>query len=243
MAQLLVSVRTLEEAQAVLAGEAALIDIKEPHHGALGRADQTVMESILRGVAGRRPVSAALGELLQAPTPFRNAGLNYAKWGLAGCGGVANWRSRILTARQSLSESAPGCELVAVAYADWQRAEAPQPAQIATFAIQYCCTALLVDTWHKDGSTLLDWLPYDQIEELCRRCRAGRVRVALAGSLGLAEMHRLRSLEPEWFAVRSAVCRDGDRRQPIDSLAVRDFVTFLAQQSRRPGPKVDNLHA
>lgn len=73
--RLLVSVRSAAEAEAALAGGADLIDIKEPTRGSLGRADDRVIADILRQVAGRRPVSAALGELWDArhspspPTP------------------------------------------------------------------------------------------------------------------------------------------------------------------------------
>ena len=64
MTQLLVSVRSAEEAEAALHGGAALIDVKEPRRGALGRASDGILADVVRTVAGRRPVSAALGELL-----------------------------------------------------------------------------------------------------------------------------------------------------------------------------------
>ena len=46
--KLLVSVRTIEEARAALAGGADIIDIKEPTRGSLGRADEAVLTSIAR---------------------------------------------------------------------------------------------------------------------------------------------------------------------------------------------------
>src|SRR5690242_18461623 len=61
--KLLVSVRSAAEAQAALTGGASLIDVKEPARGSLGRADAATLTDVLRMVAGRRPVSAALGEL------------------------------------------------------------------------------------------------------------------------------------------------------------------------------------
>ena len=64
MAGLLVSVRSVAEAEIALAGGAAIIDVKEPSRGALGRADDTIIADIVRSVAGRAPVSAALGELI-----------------------------------------------------------------------------------------------------------------------------------------------------------------------------------
>src|SRR3954468_1178551 len=81
---LLVSVRSPAEAEDALRGGAALIDVKEPACGSLGRAsDQTIAE-VLRQVAGRRPVSAACGELKDNLPLFPAPGLRYVKWGLAG---------------------------------------------------------------------------------------------------------------------------------------------------------------
>ena len=50
MTQLLVSVRSAEEAEAALAGGAHLIDIKEPTRGALGHADATTIADIVHVV-------------------------------------------------------------------------------------------------------------------------------------------------------------------------------------------------
>src|SRR4051812_283713 len=99
MAGLLVSVRSPAEAEAALAGGAAIIDVKEPDNGALGRAASEVLAGVLAVVAGRRPVSAALGELLEpeGDLPAELARLAYVKWGLAGCGGLEAdaWQDRL----------------------------------------------------------------------------------------------------------------------------------------------------
>ena len=63
MPGLLVSVRSADEARAALAGGADVIDIKEPGRGPLGRADEATWRAVRAEVAGRVPVSAALGEL------------------------------------------------------------------------------------------------------------------------------------------------------------------------------------
>jgi uncharacterized protein (UPF0264 family) len=232
---LLVSVRSAAEAEAALAGGAALIDVKEPARGSLGRADGETITAVLRVVAGRRPVSAALGELSEKgsgtfsqfgkkePDPFSIA---YAKWGLAGCGGRPDWPDDFGRAADLLP---PGCRPVAVAYADWRRAAAPPPGDVCAFACARPWGAFLVDTWGKDGTTLLDWLSPDQLAELLARCRAAGVPVALAGSLGVEELLRLRPLRPGWFAVRGAACRDGRRTSAIDADRVRRLVDLLAE--------------
>src|SRR5687767_8833724 len=89
---LLVSVRSVAEAEAALCGGAAIIDIKEPAAGPLGKADDEVTNAITRYVAGRRPVSAALGELIEG-NAVPKAGLKYVKWGLARCRD-RDWQAR-----------------------------------------------------------------------------------------------------------------------------------------------------
>src|SRR5207248_6212819 len=93
---LLVSVRSEAEVEVALAGGAALIDVKEPARGSLGRASEATLTGVLRSVAGRRPVSAALGELAEATEnrwPLAAIGLAYVKWGLAGYADVKrDWR-------------------------------------------------------------------------------------------------------------------------------------------------------
>jgi uncharacterized protein (UPF0264 family) len=66
-----------------------------------------------------------------------------------------------------------------------------------------------------------------ELERICRACRDAGVRVALAGSLGVAEVEALRPLNPDWFAVRGAVCRGG-RAGAINSGAVRRLAEAAA---------------
>src|SRR5205809_437688 len=124
--ELLVSVRSAAEAEAALEGGAHLIDVKEPRHGSLGRAADAVIGAVVARVAGRRPVSAALGELADAAdgSPWSGAGLDYAKWGLSGMAG-RDWRRRLAAVEQGLAAASPTCRPVTVAYADWERAGAP----------------------------------------------------------------------------------------------------------------------
>jgi uncharacterized protein (UPF0264 family) len=230
MTALLVSVRSAAEAEAALDGGAALIDVKEPARGSLGRAELATIAEVVRVVAGRRPVSAALGELREegGGCPQGPTGLAFLKWGLAGCGGHRTaWEAEL---RQAALFLRPGCRLVAVAYADWQRAGAPPPWEVLAFACSHPGSPFLLDTWRKDGTTLLDWLPPWQVEEFCRLSRAAGVPAALAGSLGLEEVRALRRAGPDWFAVRGAACQGRDRTAAIDRGKVRALADVLAEE-------------
>src|SRR5438094_36583 len=138
MAGLLVSVRSAAEVAAALEGGASLIDVKEPANGALGRAEDAVREAVLDAVAGRVPVSAAMGELLrredsedelsrlvrQRPEPIDVSRLAFVKFGLS-YGQLMDWDSMLLEERSRI-ETGP-CRLVFTAYADWEGTSSPTP--------------------------------------------------------------------------------------------------------------------
>lgn len=232
--RLLVSVRSAAEAEAALEGGADLIDVKEPARGPMGAASPEVIEAVVRVVAGRRPVSAALGELLEERPLPEGVSLDYVKWGLAGCASCPDWPSKWRAAVRRLQQTVPGCKPVAVAYADWQRAGSILPEVVATFAWLGQCGAFLLDTWQKDGSTLLDWLSPDAVARLCRDCRQAGVPVAVAGSLKAEQMLALKGVGPDWFAVRGAACRDGRRDAVIDADAVRRLADVVAALRKPP---------
>jgi uncharacterized protein (UPF0264 family) len=228
-----VSVRSVAEAQAALDGGAALIDVKEPARGSLGWADKDTVATVVRFVAGRRPVSAALGELLDGASLPAIEGLRFVKWGLAGCAG-RDWRGELQEVSRKLRRFEAGCEPVAVAYVDCQRAAAPQPEQVAAFAVERRWPVLLLDTWRKDGTTLFDWLSPPAVAALRERCKAAGVRLALAGSLGLDHVAVVREIQPDWLAVRGSVCRLGKRTETLDSMRIVRLVKALTDLSLTP---------
>ncbi|MBM4072357.1 MAG: hypothetical protein FJ271_26025 [Planctomycetes bacterium] len=240
--RLLVSVRSVAEAEAALRGGAGLIDIKEPSRGPLGKADDTIIDSIIDVVSGRRQVSAALGELIDHRQDSPHAGLDYVKWGLSGCHDCFDWRGVLSRFFESRRISGPN--VVVVAYADWRQAQSPPVADIAAFACRWPGSVFMIDTFgkqrHESGRRrmhLLDWLSPEFIGEVCGRCRDAGVKVALAGSLDRELIERLSFIAPDWFAVRGAVCEAGERESAITEDRVRDLVAEIcALRGRRLAP-------
>jgi uncharacterized protein (UPF0264 family) len=225
--QLLVSVRDLGEAVAARAGGADLIDVKEPNRGPLGRADEATIRGIITFMHGRCPLSAALGELATNEDLPDVAGLEFVKWGLAGIG--QDWQPRLKRALQHASE-VRGCNGVVVAYADAAKAATPPVEEVVAFATEKPGRVLLIDTFAKGPPrrSLLDWLSAEQVRAICQRCHAAEVRVALAGSLGEAEMLPLLPAEPDWFAVRGAACAGCRRDARVSPHRVRYLKEMLA---------------
>jgi uncharacterized protein (UPF0264 family) len=228
---LLVSVRSAEEAVAALAGGADLIDVKEPSRGSLGRADDATIATVVRAVAGRRPVSAAFGDLLTDDVfAYQGTGLHYGKWGLKGWGKqpVHAWQGQFRQAVSRLHQCTPLCREVLVAYADYGRAASPAPEAVCAFANELGSGALLLDTFEKDGSTLLDWLSIPKIALFCRLSRNAGVPIALAGSLGREEITALRYLKPNWFAARGAACAGGNREGQVATRCVEELKALIS---------------
>ncbi len=233
---LLVSVRDASECSAAIAGGVSLIDVKEPQSGPMGMADRDVMAGVAAHVAGRLPVSVALGELVDWPVRPRiniPPGISLVKIGLAGCGGLHNWPERLETFCAEV-ETQTQARLAAVAYADWHRANAPSPEQVVEFALRARLAAFLMDTCVKDGRTLLDWMSPAQLAAFGERLWRRKIPIALAGSLGREQIRELRPVRPTWFAVRGAACVGG-RGGTIASERVRELVDEIALTTASEG--------
>ncbi len=236
---LLVSVRSAAEALTALSGGADLIDVKEPNRGPLGRASGVVINDVIHQVAGRRPVSAALGELAESPSQRISRGLSFVKCGLANIGDGKYWQKGLIAFRQGIARLPQPPQVVTVAYADWKMAAAPPWWDVAKFALNDAGGVLLLDTFDKTrpangqrSSTLLDWLKLEEIEKLCQQCHNAGIRIALAGSLRLPQILRLLPARPTWFAVRGGVCEANRRDGAVHVLKVRDLAELLRWQQR-----------
>jgi uncharacterized protein (UPF0264 family) len=228
---LLVSVRSAPEAIAALEGGADVIDVKEPGRGALGAADAATIDSIVRAVAGRAPVTAALGEvvefdfndnaLIDGKIP---AGIELFKFGLAGCGSIDNWQDRWQAAVKRLAASSPASAArpVAVVYADWQAANAPEPESILQAGVELRCPALLVDTWDKSAGGLFTHWSAAQVLRFVQTARTRQLAIVLAGSLQGEEFVAAARLAPDLLAVRTAACRGG-REGTVNNCRVRQL--------------------
>ena len=226
---LLVSVRDAAEAAAALAGGAAIIDIKEPAHGPLGRPGPDAVAAVNAVVAGRRPWTLAGGELLDLPrdgAPTEWCAPHHdppaaIKIGLAGAAGT-DWERRLAAVFAGFP---PGSRPVAVAYADWRRARSPDPGDVIAAAARLGCAAVLVDTFDKTAAGLFDACPAGSPAAWVRAAHGASLRVAVAGRIGLEEIPAAWALGPDVVAVRSAVCSNG-RFGSVEAALVRRAVAF-----------------
>lgn len=225
---LLVSVTSAEEATAALAAGVDLIDVKDPSRGPLGVAHHEAATAVLAVVNGAVPVSAALGEW--SPTVLTEAHwhlklpLNYVKWGLAGYGHPAGFGEDLLETRRRVPE---GTEVVAVAYADWEMAKSPPPAELVRHAKRYRYRAFLFDTFAKNGNTLFDHMSLEELKELVSGLKRSNVKVAVGGSVQFEHLKQLKTVGADWVAVRGAVCVGGKRGESLDPVRLAKWKQAL----------------
>ncbi|MCC9604648.1 (5-formylfuran-3-yl)methyl phosphate synthase [Blastopirellula sp. JC732] len=226
MTQLLVSVRSAEEASAALAGGADLIDVKEPSLGSLGAADPQVWRDVIQMVRAQVPVSVALGEISDGERRFDAdsfRGASMAKYGLANMADSAIWMSLAARAYEQVPR---GCARVAVYYVDQSRAKCPPLHDVLRWSGQISATTILFDTLVKDGQTLFDFFTPSELTAAIATIHEAGMKVACGGSLTAEHFAAAISAGADILAVRGAAC-EGSRTSRVNRERVRDLKAKL----------------
>ncbi|MBI1311582.1 hypothetical protein GC176_09770 [bacterium] len=254
--RLLVSVRSAQEAKAALAGGCDILDVKDPSRGPLGMASHSVIMAVAEVAAGSgASCSVACGEAAEfAETPqffpenvdevSATSGIAFFKLGPARLLQQANWqqgwRSAFQTAARHFAptandSSASQPKAVVVAYADWQRCDAPSPdgildavetntaaSQASNFgSLRFA--GLLIDTFDKSSGTLLDCLSVGELEAIAGRLRGMTGKRPAEQSRGDRESYLDRGSRPFLALAGRLSPADLDRLVPVrpDVIAVR----------------------
>lgn len=222
---LLVSVRNADEARAALEGGADIIDVKEPSRGSLGKADATTLEEIHFAIAGQRPLSAAMGELLQLNQEASLEsirGYTWVKFGLSHCGLPLEWRTKWRSLRERF---AGHNEVVATAYADYDAAHCFEPRKFA-LAIHREYSIFLLDTFGKKGDCVFDHISDEVLFMLRCDVRSSGGKFALAGSIQIEHLPHALQFQPDIIGIRGAACDKG-RMGRVSAEKVADFRAAL----------------
>lgn len=248
--KLLVSVRSVTEAAAALAGGAHVIDIKEPRHGSLGMADVETISAIAEHIHLAKseqsavPVSAALGEttdwLGDVAVPVLACQLDFVKLGTAGLGTMNDWPEIWLNVRRRF-ETASSHELnwIGVSYVDWRSCDGPSPAEVIKASAATGADGVLFDTFDKQSGRLFDHVTQAELQALCHACRDHNMLSAVAGRLTAESLPQIVESTADIVAVRSAVCDASDRCSAVQEEAVSRFLETLEAQG---APAAANHH-
>jgi (5-formylfuran-3-yl)methyl phosphate synthase len=212
--RLLVSVASAAEASAALAGGADVIDAKDALAGALGAVSMEVLREIHAAVASRRPVTAALGDaadeaaIERAAREFAAAGAAFVKVGFSGIASAG--RVAALTAAAVRGARAgSGGGVVAVAYADADRAASLAPAALVEVAARAGAEGVLLDTADKGGPGLRGLVAPGALVAWVAEAHQTGLLVALAGKLTTDDLPFVRDAGADIAGVRGAACVGG----------------------------------
>jgi uncharacterized protein (UPF0264 family) len=194
----LASVMSADEAETVLALGADIVDLKDPHRGALGALPLDVLREALARVGGRRPVSATVGDLPMEPDRVAAAtartgetGVDFVKVGLFPGG------DRLACLDALAVQAAQGLRLVAVMFAD----QAPDFTLIEHLAERGFAGVMLA------------------LRGFVERAKAVDLLAGLAGSLTLGDVPALLPLGPDYLGFRGALT-GGARETSLDPAAI-----------------------
>ena len=222
--RLLVSVASAAEASAALAGGADVIDAKDPRRGALGAVSPEALREIRAAVDGARPMTAALGDAGDEATierdarVFTTAGAALVKVGFAGINDAG--RVSALTAAAVRGAKAGNGGVVAVAYADADRAASLAPGALVAAAARAGAAGLLIDTAEKSGAGLRALVARRVLAAWVSEAQAAGLIVALAGQLTADDLPFARDAGADIAGVRGAAC-DGGRTGRVSADKVR----------------------
>lgn len=230
-AELLVSVRSLDELLLAVEAGVAWIDLKDPERGSLGRPNPGLArefagrlnalreQSVFQGV-----FSVALGEWQEwVGSEEHHDGsiwgqFDHCKVGLSGRADVGEVCESI---ERTMPKELAG-KWILVHYADQDAADGPSFEEVMRGTLRLGARHLLVDTFQKDGRSLADLVSEETIAGWVAAARRHHVTLALAGSLRVDQLARASSWGANWIAVRSAVCSGGNRRSQASYEKMRE---------------------
>jgi uncharacterized protein (UPF0264 family) len=252
--QLLVSVRNADEARDALDGGADVIDAKDPSLGALGAVDGVTLARVVSVTGRERPVSAALGDVCSECEAERLAhqaaahGVSFIKMGFAGVSDRDRAGALLAAAVRGAGGVQGACGVVAVAYADADRAMAVSPADVIGIAHESGARGVLLDTAHKEGRTVFAIMGDLRLGLWVAEAHRWHLTVALAGQLSACDFSRARSLTANMVGVRGAACvgsRTGAvcrRRVAELAAAARDRQVFASAVDSVPGSMIETCN-
>jgi dihydroneopterin aldolase len=210
MTLFLASVRDVAEAEIALLAGADIVDLKDPAQGALGAVDPETTMSVVDLIAGRRPVSATIGDLPMQAEAIRGAvierasrGVDYIKFGLFPGGDPQ-------ACFEALRPVALRVRLIPVLFAD----ALPSFDAVAA-ALDMGAAGIMLDTADKHAGSLLTHLDPSGIDGFVAHAKDQGLMAGLAGSLTAAAVPKLLTLSPDLLGFRGALCR-GQRSASLD---------------------------
>ncbi len=227
--RLLVSVSSAAEAAAAVDGGADIVDAKDPRAGALGPVAIGVLHEIREAVAGRCPITAAIGDAIDADdaerrsAQFAEAGVALVKLAFVAADAAA------LPAMLTRAVRGAGSSgVVAVSYADRQRAAGLSADPLIEMAAGAGARGVLLDTADKSGPGLCHLITAQALARWVAKAQQRGLSAAVAGRLTPGDLAIAAAAGADIAGVRGAAC-DGGRTGLVSRARVQALVAALAE--------------
>jgi uncharacterized protein (UPF0264 family) len=219
--KLLISPKDLEEAKIVISSGVDFIDCKNPSEGSLGANYPWIIKSMkeLIPLESTQLLSATIGDFPNLPGSASLAALGAAvsgadiiKIGLKGPKNELQGIKLMEKVVKSVKEYNKNILIVTAGYADQIRMDSsPKFLTIPTIAAKAGADIAMLDTYFKDGKCPFDFLSVDQLSQFKEKAKEANLQVALAGSLKLQDINKIKQISPDIIGVRRIVCENYDR--------------------------------
>lgn len=217
MSGMLASVNSITEARVVLDAGVDIIDIKNPHEGALGALDIASIKNIVQFIDHEVFISATIGdiesddpELMEYIAKIASTGVDYVKVGLFASSASDYFIETINNAVKT------GVKLVVVLFA-----EDIKDVNSIVPLMQTGITGIMLDTKIKKSENLCEILSKYELQQFIDLAKEYNLLTGLAGSLKFENIVSLLELKPDYLGFRGALCSESDRIKNIKSDKVK----------------------
>ncbi len=236
--KLLISPKSLEEAKTVISAPFVdYIDCKNPEEGSLGANFPWIikgMKSLIPSNSSQL-LSATIGDFPNLPGSASLAALGAAvsgadiiKVGLKGPNNEEEGRKLMTNVVKAVKEYKKDIKVVAAGYADRSRiSTSPAFLDIPLIAAKSGADIAMLDTYIKDGKGLFDFLDVDDLIQFKEIARNFNLEIALAGNLKKKDLPKIKKIVPDIIGIRSFVCKDYDRNNPIEAKLINNLKNEL----------------
>ncbi|MCK4475526.1 MAG: (5-formylfuran-3-yl)methyl phosphate synthase [Methanophagales archaeon] len=237
--KLLVSPKDVEEAKAVIRGNADIVDVKNPKEGSLGANFPWVIKSIKELVEEEKgdgvKISAAIGDFDYKPGTASlaalgaaSAGAEYIKVGLFKIKTKQEAIDLLTGVVKAVKDFAPTKKIVSAFYSDYKRINSISPFEIAAIGKEVNIDVAMVDTGVKDGRSTLEFLSEEELKTFISESKALGLETALAGSLKFEDIPAIKEIKPDILGVRGMVC-GGNREDKVRAELVRELKKMVVE--------------
>ena len=219
MTGMLASVTSVKEAEIVLNAGVDIIDIKNPHEGALGALDINAVKDIVRFVNHKCITSATIGDIDSNDPMFLNyidnmaeTNVDYVKVGLFDTKPSSSFMRDIINAVNK------GIKIVVVLFAEnYQGLDAVRP------IMQAGITGIMLDTKDKQSQNLCSVLSEKELIEFIGMAKKYNLLTGLAGSLSFGDIPKLLEINSDYLGFRGALCSQSNRINEVDEKQVANI--------------------